>query len=113
MAKTPEKVNQQQELEQEKQRITKEINRIRAYLEELRVANDGVDPDASERMMNLSIMENLNRRLQSIDYALSALQRGKYGICEDCDQPIEPERLKVLPDTTLCSKCKAARERTG
>jgi RNA polymerase-binding transcription factor DksA len=113
MAMTPAKVERQQELEQEKERIEKEINRIRGYLEELRVAEDGVDPDASERMMNLSIMENLERRLQSIDYALSVLQRGRYGICEDCGQPIEPERLKVLPDTTLCSKCKVERERTG
>lgn len=100
-----------QDLEKERQRLLAEIERIRLYLEDLRVADGGVDPDASERMMNLSIMENLERRLQSVDYALSVLQRGRYGICEECGQPIEPERLKILPDTTLCAKCKVAIEK--
>lgn len=100
-----------QELDKERQRLLVRIERIRAYLEDLRVTEGGVDPDASERMMNLSIMENLERRLQSIDYALSVLDRGKYGLCEQCGQPIEPERLKVLPDTTLCAKCKAEQEK--
>jgi RNA polymerase-binding transcription factor DksA len=100
-----------QELQKEHQRILKEMDRIRAYLGELRVAEGGVDPDASERMMNLSIMENLERKRQSVEHALSALDRGKYGLCERCGQPIEAERLKVLPDTTLCIKCKVELER--
>ena len=108
---TQSKTQRQQELQTERQRILKEMDRIRAYLEELRVAEGGVDPDASERMMNLSIMENLERKLQSIQHALSALNRGRYGLCERCGQPIEAERLKVLPDTTLCVKCKAELER--
>ncbi len=104
------KTEREQELQKERQRVLKEIDRTRAYLEELRVA-EGVDPDASERMMNLSIMANLERKLQSIDHALSILARDKYGICEQCGQPIEPERLKILPDTTLCVKCKSEMER--
>jgi len=100
-----------EELERERQRLLKEIERIRLYLEDLRVAEGGVDPDASERMMNLSIMENLERRLQSVDYALDTLKRGKYGLCEHCGRPIEPERLKVLPDTTLCAQCRVEVER--
>lgn len=108
-----EKAGRRQELEKERQRLLKEIDRIWIYLEELRVAEGDVDPDASERMMNLSIMSNLERRLQSIDYALSVLERGEHDLCERCGQPIEPERLKVLPDTTLCIKCKIELEREG
>lgn len=100
-----------QELEKERRRLLADIERIRVYLEELRVTEGDVDPDASERMMSLSIMERLERRLKSIDYALSVLARGKYGLCERCGQPIEPERLKILPDTTLCAKCKAELEK--
>lgn len=99
------------ELEKERDDLLKNIERIRVYLEDLRVSEGGVDPDASERMMNLSIMENLERRLQSVNYALSTLEQGKYGLCEDCGNPIEPERLKVLPDTTLCAACKVKQER--
>ena len=110
MAEQP-KTERRQTLEKERERVLKEMDRIRAYLEDLRVAEGGVDPDASERMMNLSIMKNLERRLQSIDYALSVMDRGDDGLCERCGKPIEPERLKVLPDTTLCARCKAELER--
>ena len=98
------------ELEQERARLLKEIERIMIYMQDLRVA-EGVDPDASERMMNLSIMENMERRLQSIDHAIAILDRGKYGLCERCGKPIEPERLKILPDTTLCVGCKIELEK--
>jgi RNA polymerase-binding transcription factor DksA len=64
-------------------------------------------------MMSLSIMENLERRLQSIGHALSKMDRGQGELCERCGRPIEPERLKVLPDTTLCVKCKVELEREG
>lgn len=106
-------VERRQALEEERGRVEKEMDRLRVYLGELRVAEDGVDPDAAERMMSLSIMENLERRLQSIGHALSKLDRGEGELCERCGRPIEPERLKVLPDTTLCIKCKVELEREG
>lgn len=31
--------------------------------------------------------------------------------CEDCDYPIDPERLKVVPGARVCVFCKSARER--
>jgi len=109
--RTQSTMERKQELENERQHVLARIERIRAYLLELRVADSGVDPDAFERMMNLSIMENLERKLQSIDHALSILDRGKYGLCERCGQPIEAERLKILPDTTLCVRCKVEIEK--
>lgn len=32
------------------------------------------------------------------------------GICEDCELPIEPRRLHVLPYTTRCASCARERE---
>jgi len=31
--------------------------------------------------------------------------------CEVCGEPIPPERLEVVPDTTVCVSCKGAEER--
>jgi len=107
---TEEQNQSKAELEKERCQVLKEIERMRIYLEDLRVTDDSVDPDASERMMSFSIMANLERKLQSIDYALSVIDRGKYGLCEECGQPINPERLKILPDTTLCARCKGEME---
>lgn len=39
---------------------------------------------------------------------LLALQRvddGSYGICAECDRPIAPERLDVMPATRWCVTC--------
>lgn len=39
---------------------------------------------------------------------LLALQRvddGTYGICGECDRPIAPERLDVMPATRWCVTC--------
>jgi len=35
---------------------------------------------------------------------------GKYGICEDCGQMIDTDRLIIYPETTLCAKDAAKRE---
>ena len=42
---------------------------------------------------------------QHIQQALKRQAEGRYGICEDCDQQIDPERLAVRPQATLCIDC--------
>ena len=46
------------------------------------------------------------RRLKEIRRALQRLEEGVYGVCERCGRPINPERLEILPWSTLCVKCK-------
>jgi RNA polymerase-binding protein DksA len=52
-----------------------------------------------------------NAELEAIDNALARIERGDYGRCEDCDEPIPVERLRALPTTTTCVLCSEARER--
>jgi RNA polymerase-binding transcription factor DksA len=44
-------------------------------------------------------------RLDAIDRGLDALARGRFGDCAGCRQPIEPARLRIAPDTVVCSAC--------
>ena len=44
--------------------------------------------------------------LQAIEEALVRLQKGTYGICRDCGEPIAPARLKAIPWTRVCITCK-------
>jgi DnaK suppressor protein len=37
--------------------------------------------------------------------ALDKLQEDSYGTCDDCKQPIAPERLEALPWATRCVSC--------
>jgi len=48
--------------------------------------------------------------LEKIEYALTRLDEGSYGICDDCGEPIHIERLKAKPSVSLCIKCQAKKE---
>jgi RNA polymerase-binding transcription factor DksA len=44
-------------------------------------------------------------KLNNIESALSKIENGNYGICEECQKQIDEERLDILPETNLCSDC--------
>lgn len=58
---------------------------------------------------NASLVERAEERLKAIDDAFSRLSRGRYGICEQCENDIAVERLKVLPFATYCVDCQQER----
>lgn len=101
-----------QDLVQEKQETLAEIQRLQQFLVvELDEADDEADPDVAEREKTLALIQTLERKVESIEYAMETAEKGKYGICENCGQPIDPERLAIMPHTTLCIKCKTQQER--
>ena len=64
-----------------------------------------------ERTSTVSRTQDLERQLQEINRALERMERGVYGLCEQCGTPINPARLEFMPETSLCVTCKAAQER--
>jgi RNA polymerase-binding protein DksA len=50
-------------------------------------------------------------QLEQIDLALERLERGTYGLCQECRQPIPPARLEILPYALLCVRCQSKQER--
>jgi DnaK suppressor protein len=59
-------------------------------------------------------LENLIRQeLAAVQHALDKFEKGKYGLCENCGQPIPPERLEALPQASLCMNCKALLAKNG
>ena len=44
--------------------------------------------------------------LQAIEEALKRIDKGTYGICRDCGEPIAPARLNAIPWTRVCISCK-------
>ena len=63
------------------------------------------DPMIYQWELNLALLERAEQHLAEIEEALEQLNMGIYGRCERCGKPIEPERLAVLPHTTVCSEC--------
>lgn len=48
--------------------------------------------------------------LHRIAAALRRLDNGEYGICPECDTPINPKRLEIDPTVLLCVDCATAQE---
>ena len=93
-------------LEQELARAKEELAIINQKLEEK--GDFGLGQGAStvyEWEMNLALRESAEAKIQSIQMALDRLDQGDYGLCEVCNQPIDPGRLEILPHTTLCVRC--------
>jgi len=92
--------------------IEDDILHLREWLQgEVDVDADEGDPNLAEREKNLSLLMALERKLESVKAALRAIDKGKYGICERCGEPIDPARLEVRPDATLCLNCQREVER--
>ena len=45
--------------------------------------------------------ERLRTQLLEIELALGRIENGNFGICEETEEPIEPERLMAIPWTRL------------
>ena len=97
----------------ERQRIETEIVAVQAELAHLaeKLANKpewtlgGGDPSVQEWELNFRLKQEAEHRLKSLQIALQKLEQGSYAICEVCKQPIDPERLAILPETTRCVQC--------
>ena len=48
--------------------------------------------------------------LRNIEAALQRVDDGNYGLCRDCDQPINPKRLEFDPTALRCIECESKRE---
>ena len=55
---------------------------------------------------NFLIYKQQERELRQIEIALKELDEGTYGICKMCEEPINPERLKIKPFARYCIDCR-------
>ncbi len=67
------------------------------------------DENASEVAQfsdNLSLEDELNKALRDVESALKQVEKGDYGICKYCHQPIDERRLLARPTSSSCIQCK-------
>ncbi len=82
------------------------------YSERL-VSNASPDDDAAEQFGHTRvnvIRKELDRKIIQTKKALARIKVGKYGICENCGNMIDTDRLVVYPEATLCAKCQSEKE---
>ncbi len=80
--------------------------------------SDGQVQDSGDEALSLT-MESLQNSLQQteldelklIDGALVRIERGEYGACIDCGEPISERRLENFPYAARCIVCQEALEK--
>ncbi|HEX4923092.1 MAG TPA: TraR/DksA family transcriptional regulator [Bdellovibrionales bacterium] len=84
------------------------LNRIRNSRDRLSQGNDEVGGDEADQTSRLlqesefiSNQERIRAQLLEIELALSRIENGAYGVCEETEEPIEVERLMAIPWTRL------------
>jgi DnaK suppressor protein len=93
-------------LQTELSELEKPEKRHRADLEE--IASDTHDTDSLCEIMDIEVTQ-----IDQIDTALSKIDNGTYGICEDCGGEIPLARLEALPFASQCIACKRRAEISG
>lgn len=101
-----------EELQRLRTRTLNDIERLRdelhAEIEPASATDDDsadVAADIYERSKIISLIQSMEAKLHAVDHAISIAAKGTYGICELCGTPIPPERLQIMPETTLCVNC--------
>jgi DnaK suppressor protein len=63
------------------------------------------------REQELWAKDELQKRLSETDHALKRIEEGTYGQCESCGIDIDHDRLIILPETTMCVRCREEADR--
>lgn len=69
--------------------------------------------DAITQMTELRKANSGERRMNQIDEALRAIEKGDYGFCQNCGEKIPIARLRVMPDAKYCVACQEELDRDG
>ena len=60
----------------------------------------------NEVHIQLRLKQTDAKILQAIDEALLRIEKGAFGLCRDCGEPIALARLEAIPWTRVCISCK-------
>ena len=55
--------------------------------------------------------QGLEVRLSQCDNALQAIERGEYGFCRLCEEPVGARRLDAKPEAPFCLECQRGADR--
>jgi DnaK suppressor protein len=103
-------IKEKNELEKNLATIAKPVNAKKGdyetSFEDIGTDRDDNATEVEQYADNLPVEATLEKKLQEVLEALEKIEKGIYGICENCQQEIDIERLKINPSAKTCVKCK-------
>jgi DnaK suppressor protein len=101
-------------------RLEADLEEVRQNLDEEKEkinANLATNPDRSDLAYNYASMDRrraligqMEEHLEDIEAALERIEKGTFGICTSCGQPIAPARVMAIPQAQLCVACQSRLE---
>jgi len=102
--------------EELKKIINQMIKSVEEEIERLEEKVAPIAPDVSlgrltrqealqEKSINESILRTAKARYKRLIYASQKVDEANFGLCRECDEPIPFERLKIMPESTICMDC--------
>ncbi len=103
------------QLESERERLREELKQIEADIRPSEERREGSpfgkrEEEATESFeleKRLALEKQIKDHLAGVEHALDKFEKGTYGLCDDCGQPIPLDRLEALPQASRCLNCKA------
>jgi DnaK suppressor protein len=107
--------NIQGQLENEHKRLAGELAQVQTSASSSEERREGSpfgkrEEEATETLeleKRLTLENRIRQEIAAVEHALGKFEKGTYGFCDNCGQPIDPERLEALPQASLCMNCKA------
>ena len=69
-----------------------------------------VATDLFEHELAIGLSHKVRQQLAEVEEALARIGAGTYGVCEDCHEKIDEERLRALPRARRCVSCQQRTE---
>ena len=102
-------------LDSEKKRLTEELEQLQTSASSADERREGSpfgkrEEEATETLeleKRLTLENRVRQEIATVEHALEKIEKGTYGLCDNCGKKIAPERLEALPQASLCLNCKA------
>lgn len=89
-----------------RQSFLNDLEELRARAAELEAELDAAPSGEHDSRFEIEYqLGSIKSDIADLETAISSLERGSYGDCVECGNPIAVERLEALPETTLCVSC--------
>jgi RNA polymerase-binding protein DksA len=108
-------------IEDERERVVQGIDMIEEEIQGMAASQSGnqsysnhmadIGSDAIEQEQAFRHASQGSDYLMALEEALRRIDKGTYGVCEECEEKIPPRRLEAFLAARLCIKCQSRLEK--